>query len=524
MSAVLVHQLLSHAAKRTPAATAIIEPSRSVTYSELDGLANRFANLLRESGVRRGDRVVIALENSIAMVAGYFGAMKAGAVAVPLPHGPRSDRLANVILDCAPTACIVNAATAGDTATFAHVPRVFIDYGRRQPRFRPATLPIGRDLAVALDSVSSDLVEVPRIDQDLAAIVYTSGSTGFPRGVMLRHRNIVANTQSIITYLELTSADRVMCVLPLYYVYGLSLLHTHMAVGGSLILDNRFAYPNVILDAMRDRKATGFAGVPSNFAVLLRLSDLHQVALPDLRYVTQAGGAMPPSRILEWLERGLQAPFYVMYGATEASARLTYLPPSALQSKLGSIGSAIPNTEIIVVKDDGQPAAAFEQGELVARGANIACGYWNAPKETAERFTPQGYRTGDLGYADQDGFLYLVGRRDDMLKMGAHRVGAQEIEHVINEYRNVFEVAVVGTPHQVLGEAAVAFVSFRDENWPSPEQLRAFCGMRLPAHKVPTHIVLCPELPKGASGKIDKVALRLRAAELADSLSQPNHA
>jgi amino acid adenylation domain-containing protein len=521
---VLVHQLLSHAAARTPDATAIIEPSRTVTYGQLDGLANRFANVLRESGVRRGDRVVIALENSVEMVAAYFGAMKAGAVAVPLPQGPRSDRLAKAVADCTPAACIVNTATATDTTTFARVPNVFVDSGRRDPRFRPAQLPIGTDLAATLESASPEPVEMPCIDQDLAAIVYTSGSTGLPRGVMLRHRNIIANTESIVTYLELTAADRVMCVLPLYYVYGLSLLHTHMAVGGSLILDNRFAYPNVILEAMRDRQATGFAGVPSNFAVLLRLSSLTEFALPHLRYVTQAGGAMPPARILEWLERGLQAPFYVMYGATEASARLTYLPPALLRGKIGSIGVPIPNTEIVVIKDDGMPAAPFEQGELVARGANVSCGYWNAPQETAERFTPLGYRTGDLGYVDSDGFLYLVGRRDDMMKMGAHRVGAQEIEHVISEYPNVFEVAVVAAPHSVLGEAPVAFVSFRDENWPRPEEVRAFCGTRLPAQKVPTQIVLCAELPKGASGKIDRAGLRLRAAELGDSVPQPHHA
>ena len=518
----LVHHLLSRAAERTPEATALIEPSRTITYGSLDGLANRFANVLRESGVQRGDRVVLALENSIELVAGYFGALKAGAVAVPLQQGPRSDRLAGAIIDSAPRACIVNAATASDTEAFFGVPNVFVDYGRRE-RFRPAQSPIGRDLAVALAGASAQPVEVPRIDQDLAAIVYTSGSTGLPRGVMLRHRNIVANSESIVTYLELTAADRVMCVLPLYYVYGLSLLHTHMAVGGSLILDNRFAYPNVILDAMRDRQATGFAGVPSNFAVLLRLSNLNEFWLPNLRYVTQAGGAMPPARILEWLARGLQAPFYVMYGATEASARLSYLPPAELRRKLGSIGTAIPNTEIVVLKDNGEPAAAFEHGELVARGANISCGYWNAPQETAERFTPLGYRTGDLGYADEEGFLYLVGRRDDMMKMGAHRVGAQEIEHVISEYPNVLEVAVVAAPHDLLGEVPVAFVTFRDEACPTPDEVRAFCGMRLPAHKVPIQIVICEELPKGASGKIDKVGLRLRAAGLGDSVSQPHH-
>ena len=225
-----------------------------------------------------------------------------------------------------------------------------------------------------------------------------------------------------------------MCVLPFYYVYGLSLLHTHLAVGGSVVIDNRFVYPNVVLREMQEHAVTGFAGVPSTFALLLHRSELESTQLPALRYVTQAGGAMPVARIQEWLERGPNVPFYVMYGATEASARLTFLDPARLREKAGSIGKAIPNVEIRIVKDDGTLAAPHEIGELVARGANIAHGYWNNPDETCEKFGPLGYRTGDLGYADDEGYLFLVGRRHDMLKVGAHRVGAKEIEDVLQEF------------------------------------------------------------------------------------------
>lgn len=506
----LVHHFLERSARSTPDAVALIEPARSLAYAELDARANRFAHLLMDAGVRRGDRVVIALENSVKFVAAYFGVMKAGAVAVPLPAGPRSDRLVRAVQDCSPAACIVDAATASEAVgehPLAKVPAMFVLNRLGAPP--PA---VGRPLLEALARVSAADPGVRTIDQDLAAIIYTSGSTGEPRGVMLTHRNIVANTRSIVSYLQLTAHDRVMCVLPFYYVYGLSLLHTHVAVGGAVVIDNRFAFPNVVLKAMREHRVTGFAGVPSTFALLLHRSNVGSVSLPDLRYVTQAGGGMPPARIQEWLERGPQTDFYVMYGATEASARLTYLEPARLREKLGSIGRAIPNVEILVVRDDGTPASPREVGELVARGANISCGYWNDPEETAGKFGPLGYRTGDLGYADEDGYLFLVGRRNDMIKVGAHRVGAKEIEDVLNGHPAVHEVAVVSAPDDILGEVPVAFLALRDDVAESAEALRLFCASKLPPYKVPVRMIIARELPKIAGiGKIDKRALRRQA-------------
>jgi len=502
----LVHRLLEDSASRQPDAIALIDGNRTASYAELDQLANRFGNLYRDAGVSRHDRVVIALENSIELVGAYFGAMKNGSVAVPLPAGPRSDRLAAAVRSCAPAVAVVDAATATEAGAMTAVNRVFVT-GRMRPGQRlPPTFNL---LAPALGSASDAPPPARPIDLDLAAIIYTSGSTGEPRGVMLTHRNLVANTRSIVSYLSLTASDRVMCVLPFYYVYGLSLLHTHLAVGGSVVIDNRFIFPNVVLRAMREHDVTGFAGVPSTFALLLHRSELETTSLPSLRYVTQAGGAMATARIQEWCSRGPKVPLYVMYGATEASARLTYLDPARIADKMGSIGRAIPDVEIVVIKEDGTRAAAGEVGELVARGANISPGYWNDPVETREKFGSLGYRTGDLGYADEDGYLFLLGRRHDMLKVGAHRVGAKEIEDVLQEYPGVFEVAVVGAPHDLLGEVAVAFLSLRDGYREDLESLQAFCRSRLAAHKVPARFVIQPELPKlGAVGKIDKARLR----------------
>jgi amino acid adenylation domain-containing protein len=511
----LVHEFLEDAAATRPDAPALIDGGRSTTYAELNALANRFANMLRASGVGRHDRVLIAMDNSIEFVAAYLGTMKTGAVAVPLPAGPKSDRLATAVVDSAPTAAVIHTSTAVEVDAahpLAKLDAVFVG-GRMKPGYR---LPAGwRQLTAALEDATDAPAPVRIVDVDLAAIIYTSGSTGEPRGVMLTHRNFVANARSIVSYLGLTGNDRVMCVLPFYYVYGLSLLHTHLAVGGCVVIDNRFVFPNVVLRAMSEQAVTGFAGVPSTFALLLHRSEIETSSLPALRYVTQAGGAMPVPRIQEWLARGPKVPFFVMYGATEAGARLTYLDPAHLGDKLGSIGKPIPNVEILILKDDGTLGAPGEVGELVARGTNIAVGYWNNPDETREKFGPLGYRTGDLGYRDEDGFLFLVGRRHEMLKVGSHRVGAKEIEDVLNEFPGVLEVAVVAAPHELLGEVPVAFVAMRDGIVPDRDSLQAFCHARLPTHKVPAQFLIKSELPKlGSVGKIDKSLLREQAREL----------
>ena len=503
----LVHRWVEDAARRTPNAVALVDPAQQVTYGRLDRRANQCAHLFRRQGVMRGDRVVIALDNGVEMVAAYLGALKAGAAAVPMAAGPRNDRLAHAVADCTPRAAVIDAATARQLrSAVSSVPSVFVV----DPSVGDGMIPFS-----AVEGCPGDPVPVRPIDLDLAAIIYTSGSTGEPRGVMLTHRNFVANARSIISYLQLTAADRVMCVLPFNYVYGLSLLHTHLAVGGSVVIENRSAFPNVVLAAMQAHQVTGFSGVPSTFALMLHRSNIADTPLPHLRYVTVAGGALAPTKIDEWLRRGPTTEFFVMYGATEAGARLTYLPPADRSRKVGSIGRAIPNVEIVVETALGKRAAPGEIGELVARGSNISCGYWNNPQETALRFNASGYRTGDLGYADQDGYLFLVGRQHDMIKVGAHRVGPKEIEDVLHAHPAVYEAAVVGAPHEFLGEAPVAVVALKSAMADPQNELRAFCALRMEPHKVPLRIVQLDALPKlPGAGKLDRQALRALVADI----------
>ena len=342
----------------------------------------------------------------------------------------------------------------------------------------------------------------------MASIVYTSGSTGKPRGAVLSHLNIVSNTRSIVEYLRLTADDRILAVLPFYYIYGKSLLNTHFSVGGSVVIDNRFLYPNVILQTMQDQEVTGFAGVPSTFTILLNRSNLRDRKFPKLRYVTQAGGAMAPSVQKDVADAFSPAQLYVMYGATEASARLSYLDPGDLSRKWGSIGKAIPNVELFVADESGRPLGPGEQGEIVARGSNIMSGYWGHPEETRKVLRHGLYFTGDIGVTDEEGFTFVVGRTKDMIKIGGNRVSAKEIEEAIQEHPSVIEVAVVGVADDVLGEAPKAFVVAQEGSQARIQaEMVEFLRDRLAFFKIPKSLEFRDALPKNESGKIQKLKL-----------------
>jgi acyl-CoA synthetase (AMP-forming)/AMP-acid ligase II len=354
-------------------------------------------------------------------------------------------------------------------------------------------------------------VDAPRATaDDPAAIIYTSGSTGAPRGATLSHRNLLTNTWSILEYLRLRPSDRMLVVLPFYYVYGMSLLNTHVAVGASLIVGTELFFPNKVIDRMQADGATGFAGVPSSFNVLLHRSRLRDDIPTTLRYVTQAGGAMAPELTRELIEAVPGVEIVVMYGATEASARLAYLPPDRLAEKIGSIGRAIPGVTLRVLRDDGSEAGVDEPGELVAQGENIMLGYWNAREETEAVLGAEGLRTGDLARRDSDGFLYIVGRKKEMIKSGAHRISPKEIEEQLVEHTDVLEAAVVGVPDDLLGEAIVAFVVLHESGTSPPDEraIQRFLLDRIAEYKVPRRILILDSLPKNESGKVQKRDLR----------------
>ena len=305
-----------------------------------------------------------------------------------------------------------------------------------------------------------------------------------------------------------------MVVLPFHYCFGLSLLHSHLAVGGSLVINNQFMYPESVLQEMQTRRCTGLAGVPSTYQILLRKSRFRELRFPSLRWLQQAGGKLPNACIREIKDAFPNVRLFVMYGQTEGTARLSFLPPDRLQDKLGSVGRGLRSTQLEVVRPDGSLVSpgSDEVGEIVARGENIAAGYWNDPEETA-RYCREGHLyTGDLARVDSDGFIYIVERERELIKAGGNRVSAKEVEDAIAELPEVVEVAVVGTPHPIMGEAIVAFISVVPGRGLETESVLRQCRERLSHYKTPQAVCFMTGLPHNSNGKIAKAKLKELAA------------
>jgi len=513
MTSYLIHHFLEQHAQTAPEQSACIHENDVVTYGEMECRANRVAHTLRQLGVRRGDRVALLIENSSDYIAAYYGILKCGAVTVAIYTTTTAKTLSFILNDCEVCALLTQSKHLALLEELSNqLPKlravVVVDDQSGSGSLAGQSWPwrIIESIEVAQQPDTS--LNLPMIDLNLASIIYTSGSTGDPRGATLSHLNIVTNTRSIVSYLSLTQKDRIMVVLPFPYVYGKSLLNTHIAVGATVIIDNRFIFPNVVLRTMEEKAATGFAGVPSTYAILLGKSAVRKMEFPALRYLTQAGGAMAPTLIREVMEVFHGKKLYIMYGATEASARLSFLPPEELPRKIGSIGKPIPNVELCLIKDSGEEAGPNEAGEIVARGANIMQGYWNQPEETKAVLTEHGFHTGDLGRMDEEGFFFVVGRKRDMIKSAGNRVSAKEIEEIILEHPNILETAVIGIPDQYIGEAICAHVVPKNGVPVLSDELIAYCKSRLPEYKVPRTVIVRESLPKNASGKIMKEQLR----------------
>lgn len=512
----LVSEILFNAASLRPEQAAVWHAGTWKSYKELGEASRSFASFLVDRGVESGDRVALFLENSFDYIVAHFGILAAGAVEVSLNTDMSESDLEYQLANCEAKGLIAGRKFA----------RIWKPVLERLPDLGFLILDINKvdfpeslcgskpvySLGEAINR-RHQFHRISRNETDLASIVYTSGSTGTPKGVMLSHKNIVSNMQSIVNYLKLVPSDRMLVVLPFHYIYGRSLLYTHFLSGGSIAIDNRFAFPSAILNTMKDLSITCFAGVPSTFSILMRKTDFARREFPSLRLMTQAGGPMPPSLQKEVVEAIEPAELCIMYGSTEASPRLTYLEPDLIRSKWGSIGRPIPGVEIVLRDDRGKILPQGETGELVARGPNIMMGYWKDEEGTAQVLQNGYYRTGDLGYSDQDGCYFLNGRARDIIKVGGNRVSAKEIEECIAEIEGVVEAAVVGIPDEILGEAIKAFVTVNreetDENFISARIRR-----RMPTFKQPALIEILRELPKNQSGKILKNELRQRAKSI----------
>ena len=509
----LLTDYLKTGAEQHPDKLVLIHGGRSFTYGEVHKAAMGIAAGLLDLELEPGFRGALLNDDPFDYIASYFGILLAGGIVVGLNTQTSGSSLAYVLNDC--------------QASVLFIAHKFV-------RHAEAALPQVASLQMlvisgATENVQqggkrwhthsfSDLSEHPqptesglpfRSSCDFAQIIYTSGTTGKPKGVVLRHANLAANTHSIVSYLDLQPTDRVMAVLPFFYSYGNSIMLTHLAVGGSLVVNQSFLYPNVILQQMLDYEVTGFSGVPSTYALLLNRSAVASFSFPKLRYLTQAGAAMAPEMATRLKSAFPAAKIYIMYGQTEASARLSYLPPNEVERKPGSIGKGIPGVELTLRDKTGQPVPSGEVGEIVARGENIMAGYWQRPEETKEVLRPEGLWTGDLARSDDEGFLYIVSRKSDLIKSGSHRIGPKEIEDVLSEHAAVHEVAVIGIPDEILDERICACIVLRPECECSEKELKIHCKKLLPQYKIPHNIIFVGDLPKTTSGKIQKNELRV---------------
>jgi acyl-CoA synthetase (AMP-forming)/AMP-acid ligase II len=511
MEPILIHHFLERSANIFPDKVALIHEDTRATYSQVNSMADSLAHWLVNEGIKKGDRVAFILENSLEYVVTYYGILKAGAVAVSLSTDLKPDSLNSLLADIEPIVIITNnrferLIKASDQALLQrsklviHNPKLTWDSnGIKVFSFEDLMVPHSDDytLRPAPCALRPD---------DLSSIIFTSGSTGKPKGVMLSHKNIVANTGSICEYLGLTDKDIQMVVLPFFYVMGKSLLNTHFSVGGTVVLNNRFAYPATVINQMIEEKVTGFSGVPSTYAYLLHRSPLekHRDDLTSLRYCSQAGGHMAKQIKLD-LRRVLpdHTKIIIMYGATEASARLTWLDPAYLLEKIDSIGRAIPGVTIKVLGPDGQETGIGEEGQIVGYGPNIMQGYYKDRETTDKVLINGGYYTGDLGYKDKDGFIFTTGRKDNLLKVKGHRINVQEIEDVLMDTGLLVEAVVLGIKDDLLGNRLVAIAVPVKEDADEKSILKK-CAEKLPDYKIPQEIRFVRALPKNSSGKIDR--------------------
>ncbi|HZV67491.1 MAG TPA: acyl-CoA ligase (AMP-forming), exosortase A system-associated [Telluria sp.] len=513
----LIHEFIFRSATRTPHAEALVYGSQRLDYATLSAAVRRAAQAFLADGLGRGERVAVYLEKRIENVVAMFGAAAAGATFVPVNPLLKQEQVAYILGDCNVRVLVTSVdrlrLLADALAGCPDLQTVIVTGAGDLPV-------VGRLRVVAWDAAllaGDHAVGAPHraIDADMAAILYTSGSTGKPKGVVLSHRNMVAGANSVTSYLENTPEDRILSVLPLSFDYGLSQLTTAFSVGAAVVLINHLL-PRDILKAVEAERITGLAAVPP---LWIQIAGLPWPADCTLRYLTNSGGAMQRPT-LDALRAVLpNAKPFLMYGLTEAF-RSTYLPPAELDRRPDSMGKAIPNAEVMVLRPDGSECEPGEPGELVHRGALVSLGYWNDRVKTAERFKPvvaihhglplteMAVWSGDTVRKDEEGFLYFISRNDEMIKTSGYRVSPSEVEEVVYAREHIAEAAAIGVSHPALGQAIVV-IAYAKQGMPiTAAELLAACKPHLPAYMLPAKVVMAEaSLPRNPNGKIDRKLL-----------------
>lgn len=522
----LLHDLVRVSALRAPESEALTNGETRLTFAELEGQIAACANGLLGLGLQRTDRVAVYLEKRFEMVVTCFGAAAAGGVFVPVNPLLKPEQVAYILRDCGVRVLVTSAdrlalllPALAECPELVHV--VTTEAAVAEACARPT-------------HGWQDLLATPpklghrTIDTDMLAILYTSGSTGRPKGVVLSHRNMVAGAKSVASYLDNSPSDTLLAALPLSFDAGFSQLTTAFHAGARVVLLN-WLLPRDVLKALERERVTGLTAVPPLYIQLAQL-EWPEAINDHLRYFANTGGRMPKETLMALRRHVPVAKPFLMYGLTEAF-RSTYLPPDEVDRRPDSIGKAIPNAEILVLREDGSEAAPDEPGELVHRGALVGMGYWGDPEKTAERYKPLpkgvggqagglqipeiGVFSGDTVRRDAEGFLYFIGRRDEMMKTSGYRVSPTEVEEVLYATKLVGECVAFGVDHDRLGQAIQVVATAPDGSADLDcEQLLAECRRRMPAYMVPHGIeAACGPLPRNPNGKIDRKLLATRWVE-----------
>ena len=506
----LLHETLLVSADRAPDREAVVAGADRLAYAELAGNALRLAQALQELGVGRGDRVAIYMDNSAGCATAIYATLLAGGVFVIVNPQTKEDKLLYVLDDCEAAVVLTEGSltrTALSAAASASSVKAVVSASP------PEGVEGALDLAEVVASAEPEPHGAGTIPVDLAALIYTSGSTGFPKGVMMTHQSMVFAAGSIAQYLRLGPDERILGLLPLAFDYGLYQLLMNVLKGGTLVLERSFAFPAQIVKRVQKEEATVFPGVPTVYATLLSMRRTMDFELPSVRRVTNTAAALPATFHGEMARIFPNALVFAMYGLTECK-RVSYLEPELLAEKPTSVGKAIPGTETMVLREDGTPAEPGETGVLYVRGPHVMVGYWRKPEQTAEMIV-EGPLPGermlcaqDHFTVDEDGFLYFVGRSDDIIKTRGEKVSPIEVENAIFDIDGVKEAAVVGIPDEVLGEAIKAFVVLDEGVELTAQELIAACRTRLENFMVPGEVVFMDALPTTATGKVRRKSLR----------------
>jgi len=502
----LLQDTLLSTAARYPDHTALVADDVRMSYREVTDYAYRLAHALRASSVCRGDRVAIFMDNTWQCAASIYGVLLAGGVFVLINAQTKSDKLAFILQD----------SDSRVLVTEQHLARAFGPATEQLPALRVLCIAKSITLPDGIENLDDALADMPAIlppqsaiTMDLAALIYTSGTTGFPKGVMHTHQSLLFVLDSITEYLGLCRDDRLFSALPLNFGYGLFQWLSAVRTGATLVLERSFTYPMQVFKRMNDEAVTSFASVPTIFAMMLAHDAKQPLRFPSVRILTNAAAMLPAEFIPGICRMFPQASLYKMYGQTEC-IRSAYLNPAQAEIKPQSVGCAIPGTELLLLDENGKEVMTGEVGTLYVRGPHLMRGYWKQPEKTAEVLVPGllpgefMLKSGDLFRRDADGDFYFVARGDEIIKSRGEKVSPAEVENAIYSLSAVHEVVVTGIPDPMLGEAVCAFVSARDGENLSVQQIKHICNERLENYMVPKHVLLLPELPRTINGKLSR--------------------